>query len=83
MKLYKLIFVANAFLLLISICFTNKEITLGKIWMYLTDKSIPIDFPNWISYCLYFIVPILTTWYGTTRFYKLDPTEIKGKVSQK
>ena len=44
MKLYKLIFVANAFLLLISICFTNKEITLGKIWMYLTDKSIPIDF---------------------------------------
>ena len=71
MKLYKLIFVANAFLLLISICFTNKEITPGKIWMYLTDKSIPIDFPNWISYCLYFIVPILTTWYGTTRFYKL------------
>lgn len=27
MKLYKLIFVANAFLLLISICLTNKEDT--------------------------------------------------------
>lgn len=77
MKLYKLIFVANAFLLLISICFTNKEIALGQIWINLTGKSFPIDLPNWISYCLYFIIPILTTWYGTTKFYKLDPTEIK------
>ena len=77
MKLYKLIFVANAFLLLISICFTNKEIALGQIWINLTGKIFPIDLPNWISYCLYFIIPILTTWYGTTKFYKLDPTEIK------
>ena len=77
MKLYKLIFVANAFLLLISICLTNKEITLGEILINLTGKNIQLDLPDWVSYCIYFSIPILTTWYGTTKFYKLDPTEIK------
>lgn len=46
MKLYKLIFVANAFLLLISICLTNKEITLGEILINLTGKNIQLDLPN-------------------------------------
>ena len=77
MKLYKLIFAANAFLLLISICLTNKEITLGEILINLTGKNIQLDLPDWVSYCIYFSIPILTTWYGTTKFYKLDPTEIK------
>lgn len=66
MKLYKLIFVANAFLLLISICLTNKEITLGEILINLTGKNIQLDLPNGVSYCIYFSIPILTTWYGTT-----------------
>lgn len=80
MKLYKLLFVTNAFLLLISICLINKGITLGQILIKIADKSIPIDLPNWISYCIYFIIPIITTWCETIRFSKLDPTEIKGEA---
>lgn len=66
MKLYKLIFVANAFLLLISICLTNKEITLGEILINLTGKNIQLDLPDWVSYCIYFSIPILT---GTIKYF--------------
>lgn len=80
MKLYKLIFVANAFLLLISIYLTNKDVTIGKILMEFTDKSIPINIPDWISYCIYFGIPIFTTWCETKKFRKLDPAEIKSEA---
>lgn len=80
MKLYKLIFVANAFLLLISIYLTNKGVAIGKIPLEFRGKSLSVDIPDWISYCIYFGIPILTTWCETKSFRKLDPTEIKSEA---
>ena len=46
MKLYKLIFVANAFLLLISIYLTNKGVAIGKIPLEFRGKSLSVDIPD-------------------------------------
>lgn len=72
MKFYKIIIVANEFLLLFSIYLTNKEITIGHIWKWLVGSDLGGDLWNGLSYGIYFIVPILTTLVVTCSFRNLD-----------
>ena len=77
MRLYRLIFVGKAFLLLISIYLTNNSITLGQILKELGVSCVTLDLPNAISYILYFVIPILLTYLNHRRFPKLDHADIK------
>ena len=69
MKLYRLIFVGKAFILLVSIFLINHGITIGKIFS--------IDLPDAISYAIYVVVPVFLTYLNHRRFTKLDHADIK------
>lgn len=77
MKLYRLIFVGKAFLLLVSIYLINHSITIGHILKACGITCISIDLPNLISYIIYFVIPILLTYLNHRRFPKLDHANIK------
>ena len=53
MKLYRLIFVGKAFILLVSIFLINHGITIGKILNVCGVTCITIDLPDAISYAIY------------------------------
>ena len=77
MKLYRLIFVSKAFLLLISIYLINHGITIGNILNIIGVKCFSVDLPNVVSDVLFIVVPILLTYCGHKKFSKLDPADIK------
>lgn len=77
MKLYRLIFVAKAFLLLVSIYLINHSITIGQILNAFGVTCISLDLPNAISYIIYVIIPVLLTYLNHRRFPKLDHADIK------
>lgn len=77
MKLYRLIFVGKAFLLLASIYFINHDITIGHLLNKCGVNCISIDLPNVISYMIYIVIPILLTYQNHKRFPKLDHANIK------
>ena len=77
MKLYRLIFVGKAFLLLVSIFLINHSITIGHIMKALGITCISVDLPNAISYTIYIVVPIFLTYLNHRRFPKLDHADIK------
>ena len=77
MKLYRLIFVGKAFLLLVSIYLINNSITIGHILKACGITCISIDLPNMISYIIYIVIPILLTHLNHRRFPKLDHANIK------
>lgn len=77
MKLYRLIFVGKAFLLLVSIFLINQSITIGHIMKALGITCISVDLPNAISYTIYIVVPIFLTYLNHRRFPKLDHADIK------
>ena len=77
MKLYRLIFVGKAFLLLVSIYLINHSITIGQILNKCGITFISSDLPNVISYIIYIVIPVLLTYLNHRRFSKLDPADIK------
>ena len=77
MKLYRLIFVGKAFLLLVSIYLINHSITIGKILKECGITCISIDLPNVISYIIYIVIPVLLTYLNHRKFPNLDPADIK------
>lgn len=82
MKLYRIIFVAKAFLLLISIYLINHSITIGHLLNIFGFTGISLDLPNAISYTIYILIPVLLTYLNHRRFPKLDHADIKeGNIS--
>lgn len=77
MKLYRLIFVGKAFLLLVSIYLINHSITIGQILNACGITCISINLPNVISYSIYIVIPVLLTYLNHRKFPKLDPADIK------
>ena len=77
MKLYRLIFVGKAFILLVSIFLINHGITIGKILNVCGVTCITIDLPDAISYAIYVVVPVFLTYLNHRRFTKLDHADIK------
>jgi len=77
MKLYRLLFVGKAFLLLVSIFLINHSITIGHIMKAIGITCISIDLPNVISYIMYVVIPIFLTYLNHRRFPKLDHADIK------
>lgn len=77
MKLYRLIFVGKAFLLLVSIFLINHSITIGQILTTCGVTCISIDLPDAVSFAIYFIVPVFLTYLNHRRFPMLDHAEIK------
>ena len=77
MKLYRLIFVGKAFLLLVSIYLINHGITIGQIMKTCGVTYISCDLPNALSYIVYIAIPILLTYLNHRRFPKLDHADIK------
>ena len=77
MKLYRLIFVGKAFLLLVSIYLINHSITIGQILKECGVTCISIDLPNVTSYMIYIVLPVLLTYLNHRTFPKLDHANIK------
>ena len=77
MKLYRLIFVSKAFLLLVSICLINHGITIGKILNACGITGIPFDLPDILSYVIYLVIPIILSYCNHKRFPKLDHVNIE------
>lgn len=77
MKLYRLIFVGKAFLLLVSIFLINQSITIGQILNACGVACISIDLPDTISYAIYVVVPVFLTYLNHRKFPKLDHADIK------
>ena len=67
MKLYRLIFVGKAFILLVSIFLINHGITIGKILNVCGVTCITIDLPDAISYAIYVVVPVFLTYLNPNR----------------
>lgn len=79
MKLYRLLFVGKAFLLLVSIYLINHSIPIGDLLKDVGLSHMKWDLPNVLSYIVYFAIPIFLTYRSINTFNKLDPSEIKGE----
>lgn len=77
MWLYKLLFVANAYLLLFPIYLINKEIAIySMLNVYAENKIFSLLF-NELSFVIYIAIPIITTLLSCVTFKKLSVDEIK------
>lgn len=75
MKLLRFRFVAYSFSLLVSIYLSNKAITLGKLYANLGFTCKVPDLPNYISYFVYFIIPLILTYSSIRELRKLKSTD--------
>lgn len=79
MKFYRLRFVANAFLLLFSIYLTNKNLTINK-FMIDMQCGVVVMIPDYVSFLVYFLIPIGLAYINSKRFDKLDKFNVSGDL---
>lgn len=71
MSIFRFLYVAVSFFLLIAIYLINHSVTIGSIMNEIGIQPC-IDLPNWISYAIYLTFVCCSSWIVTKRFNALD-----------